>query len=281
MEELFSYGWPGIRKFFRKNLVSILYTLIFHLAVLIVLVFLKVDKMKQGQELGIQLEFEEQTVEDILEEKEMEIPAEWLEEVMRQREAASNRAVNVNAEDQLTRELSTEEYVQDLLDQIEQARNEEDREKLEELQAILAAADYVPPATEEDDETGDYTGPTTITYEFMEEVADFTVNVLPNDLAEVATYCGTVSGRDEDKFAEKELTLTPGRAVESQIIQECIIHYECKTVHRNDVIPDQLDDLIRASAYAQGDYHRVYFGEIVASYAEEDARRRVSSPDAY
>ena len=67
---------------------------------------------------------------------------------MRQRELSSNRAVNLNAEDQFSEDISTNEYVKDLLDQIEEARNQEDREKLEELQAILASADYVPPASD-------------------------------------------------------------------------------------------------------------------------------------
>lgn len=169
MDELFSYGWPGIKKFFRKNLVAILYTVIFHLVVLIILAFLQVEGLKQGQELGIQLEFEEKTLEDFMAEEEMEVPAAWLEEVMARREAASNRAVNLNAENRFSEEVSTDEYVQDLLDQIEQARNQQDREKLEELQAILASADYVPPAEETEEEQGAYTGPTTITYEFLDE----------------------------------------------------------------------------------------------------------------
>jgi hypothetical protein len=87
---------------------------------------------------------------------------------MAQREAASNRAVNLNTENRFSEELSTADYVKDLLDQIEQARNQEDRDKLEELQAILASADYVPPVPAEEEE-GEYTGPTTITYEFLEE----------------------------------------------------------------------------------------------------------------
>lgn len=170
MEELFLYGKSGIKKFFRKNLNSILYTLIFHLIVLIVLIFARVDVLKRGQELGIKLELKEKTVEDFMEEQEMEVPADWLEEVLRQREAASNRAVNLRAESGFDQDISTDDYVNDLLDQIEQARNEEDREKLEELQAILAAADYEPPAEESNqEEEGEFTGPTTITYEFLNE----------------------------------------------------------------------------------------------------------------
>ena len=101
--------------------------------------------------------------------EEEDVPAEWLEELMRQRELSSNRAVNLNADDQLNQDISTDAYVRDLLEQIEEARNQEDREKLEELQAILASADYVPPSADEEEETGVYTGPTTITFEFLEE----------------------------------------------------------------------------------------------------------------
>ncbi|MFH0759414.1 MAG: hypothetical protein V2B15_19160 [Bacteroidota bacterium] len=169
MDELFSYGWPGIKKFFRKNLVSVLYTLIFHLMVLIILIFVRVEGLKRGQELGIELEFEEKTVEDILEMEEMKVPAEWLEEILRQRDASSNRAVNLNAENRFSADISTEDYVHDLLDQIEIARNQEDREKLEELQAILASADYIPPAEVSEEEQGEFTGPTTITFEFLQE----------------------------------------------------------------------------------------------------------------
>jgi hypothetical protein len=172
VEEFFSYGRSGIRKFFKENLVAILYTLIIHLVVLIVLVFVKVQGLKHDSELGIKLEFEDRTLESMLEEREdMEsVPAEWLEQLMRQRELSSNRAVNLNAENQFSEDISTDDYVKDLLEQIEEARDNEDREKMEELQAILASADYVPPvAGNEEDERGEYSGPTTITFEFLEE----------------------------------------------------------------------------------------------------------------
>jgi hypothetical protein len=170
VEEIFSYGWSGIRKFVKKNLVSILYTLIFHLVVLIILIFVRVEGLKEDQELGIQLEFEEKTIEEILAEEEIDIPAEWIEQILQQREMASNRAVNLNAENQFSEDISTDEYVRDLLEQIEMARNQQDREKLEELQAILASADFVPaPEETEDDSDNEFTGPTTITFEFLDE----------------------------------------------------------------------------------------------------------------
>lgn len=169
MEEAFHYGRKGIKRFFRENHRAILYTLIIHLVVFIILIFAKVEGLKNDQELGIELEFEEKTIEEILEEEVVDVPAEWLEEVMRQRELSSNRAVNLNAENEFSEKISTDDYVNDLLDQIEEAREEEDREKLEELQAILATADYVPPSTDERDEQIEYAGPTTITFQFLEE----------------------------------------------------------------------------------------------------------------
>lgn len=169
MEEVFQYGWTGIRKFLKENRIALLYTLIFHLVVLIVFIFVKVEGLKKDQELGIELEFEERTLEQMLAEEDLEVPADWLEEIMRQRELSSNRAVNLNAETGLSEEISTQDYVNDLLEQIEEARNQEDRDKLEELQAILATADYVPPSAQEEEEQGVYSGPTTITFEFLEE----------------------------------------------------------------------------------------------------------------
>ena len=44
----------------------------------------------------------------------------------------------------------------------------------------------------------------------------------------------------------------------------------------NDVVSGALVQAILDDAYAQGDFHRVYFGEIVAAYADQDAAHRLS-----
>jgi len=118
--------------------------------------------------------------------------------------------------------------------------------------------------------------PSRYSYTRLEESGgDFTVNVAPRELAEAVAHCGTVSGRDHDKFVEKHLTPVPSRQVRAPIIRECVIHYECRTLHRNDLAPDTLAQAVQDEFYAQGDYHRVYFGEIVAAYADEDAAKRL------
>jgi flavin reductase (DIM6/NTAB) family NADH-FMN oxidoreductase RutF len=123
--------------------------------------------------------------------------------------------------------------------------------------------------------------PSRYTYQCLEATNDFTVNVPTQEMAEIVSFCGTVSGRDHDKFAEKNLTAAPGRKVKSPTIAECVIHYECQVVHKNDVIPAQLDRAIQVGAYPAGDYHRLYYGEIVAVYADEDAAQRVPGAGAW
>ena len=118
--------------------------------------------------------------------------------------------------------------------------------------------------------------PSRYSYTRLEEAGgDFTVNVPPRELAEAVAHCGTVSGRDHDKFLETRLTPVPSRQVRPPIIQECVVHYECRTLHRNDMAPDTLAPAVEDEFYAEGDYHRVYFGEIVAVYADEDAAKRL------
>jgi flavin reductase (DIM6/NTAB) family NADH-FMN oxidoreductase RutF len=110
--------------------------------------------------------------------------------------------------------------------------------------------------------------PSRYTYRLIEESGDFTVNIVPPSLKEVVQYCGTVSGRDHDKFKEKNLTATPSSKVKTPIIKECILHYECQIVYRNDLIPSELAARFVSALYPKGDFHRLYFGDILACQKE-------------
>ena len=110
--------------------------------------------------------------------------------------------------------------------------------------------------------------PSRYTFKLIHEVGEFTVNVVPPQLKEVVEYCGTVSGRDHDKFKEKQLTAIRSAKVKAPIIKECILHFECQTLAINDLIPAETADPIKARFYPKGDFHRVFFGEILACQAE-------------
>ena len=119
--------------------------------------------------------------------------------------------------------------------------------------------------------------PSRYTYSRLEEVDEFTINVPSKELAKATLHCGTVSGRDNDKLKDMAFTPVQARQVKVPIIQECVMHYECRTVHENNVIPEALDKTIINSAYPQGDFHKIYYGQILAAYADENALEKLKS----
>jgi flavin reductase (DIM6/NTAB) family NADH-FMN oxidoreductase RutF len=109
--------------------------------------------------------------------------------------------------------------------------------------------------------------PSRYTFTNIETTGEFVVNVPPSDLADACEHCGTVSGRDHRKFQECGLTPRTGRHVEVPLVEECVIHYECRVLQRNDIIESQLDAQVQREFYSTGDFHRVYYGEVLRTVA--------------
>jgi flavin reductase (DIM6/NTAB) family NADH-FMN oxidoreductase RutF len=120
--------------------------------------------------------------------------------------------------------------------------------------------------------------PSRHTFSRLNEIAEFTVNVLPPDRASDCEYCGTKSGRDTNKFADTGLEPVPAQTVRVPVIAQALICYECRVVATNEILPATLAPAVKDSAYRNGDYHRVYFGEATAAYAVADARERLRRP---
>lgn len=113
------------------------------------------------------------------------------------------------------------------------------------------------------------------TAKLIEETGDFTLNVPSEDMDDIVDYCGSVSGRDTDKFKEMNLTPVKSREVKSPIIGECFAHLECRVT---GIFDPRLHSISGAGKkyyeshnIAQEYYHRYYMAEIVAIYADEDA----------
>ncbi len=117
--------------------------------------------------------------------------------------------------------------------------------------------------------------PSRYTYACIEHSGCFSVNVPGRDLEAACEVCGTRSGRDGDKLADAGVTAEKGRNVLAPTLAECPIVYECRVVHRNDVLPDQLIQELMDGPYADGDFHRVYFGRILSARAAADAAERL------
>jgi flavin reductase (DIM6/NTAB) family NADH-FMN oxidoreductase RutF len=113
--------------------------------------------------------------------------------------------------------------------------------------------------------------PSRYTYECLAHEGVFTVNVPTTALTEACRVCGSKSGRDTDKFSVCRLTAVRAESVAAPAVAECPLVYECKIVHNNDLVPTNLTEEIRRGAYPKGDFHRIYWGEILATRAEPDA----------
>ncbi len=113
--------------------------------------------------------------------------------------------------------------------------------------------------------------PSRHTYNNIEHTGCFTVNVPGEDLGMACATCGSKSGRDIDKFAECGLTAQRASTVLGPTVEQCPIVYECQVVHRSDVLPERLAEEILSGAYVDGDYHRIYYGKILAAYAAPNA----------
>ncbi len=105
--------------------------------------------------------------------------------------------------------------------------------------------------------------PSRYTYRCIEHTGDYTVNVMPPELADVVGSCGTTSGRDLDKIAAHGLDILPSRHIRSGGLAAANIVFECRVVHHNDVQQPNFAEDIITNYYPEGDFHRVYFGQVL------------------
>lgn len=106
------------------------------------------------------------------------------------------------------------------------------------------------------------------TYPLIDKVGEFVVSIPSQDeMKSELAFCGSESGREYDKFKECHLTAFAARKINTPIIKECKIHFECKVVYKQAMEPGLIDEAIKKTYYnSSNDYHVLYYGEIVACY---------------
>jgi flavin reductase (DIM6/NTAB) family NADH-FMN oxidoreductase RutF len=105
--------------------------------------------------------------------------------------------------------------------------------------------------------------PQRYTFGFMEAASYFTLSHFSEAYRPALEFCGAKSGRDIDKVAATGLTpmVAPSGAV---YFAEARLVFECRKLYAQDMEPDSfVDKRIPPLVYANGDYHRMYVGEIV------------------
>lgn len=104
-------------------------------------------------------------------------------------------------------------------------------------------------------------------HENLDALGEFTVCIpKKGEMKEARGICGTVSGRNEDKIAKCGFTMLPSEHISTPYIADCAAVYECKTLYKLDMTEANLQQDIVKTFYANGDYHTMYYGEIIACH---------------
>ncbi|MDU1909596.1 flavin reductase family protein [Fusobacterium sp.] len=85
--------------------------------------------------------------------------------------------------------------------------------------------------------------PERLSYEYIKETMEFTVNLPTRKLTRETDYCGVRSGRTNDKIEEMKFTMVEGTEVKSSYINECPVNIECRV---KNIIPLGTHDLFLA-----------------------------------
>ena len=105
--------------------------------------------------------------------------------------------------------------------------------------------------------------PPRYSYGLLREAGEFVVNIPTSDLAKAVDYCGSVSGRNVDKFQTSGLTPVPSQELACSSVDECPINLECRVVQ-----------------VAKLGSHDFFFGEIVAVQVSADVLTEEKQLDA-
>lgn len=114
--------------------------------------------------------------------------------------------------------------------------------------------------------------PTRYTREFMERYDTFTLAAFPEQHRSALSLLGARSGRDGDKIAASGLTPIASTLVAAPGFAEAELIIECRKIYSQDLDPTRFLDPSIDRNYPQKDYHRVYFGEVVAILGTESYR---------
>jgi flavin reductase (DIM6/NTAB) family NADH-FMN oxidoreductase RutF len=110
------------------------------------------------------------------------------------------------------------------------------------------------------------------TYGFLERHDTFTLCAFPERHRGALELLGSRSGRDGDKIAETGLTPIASLAVAAPGFAEAELILECRKIYHDDLDPARFLATDIDGHYPDRDYHRIYYGEILA--ASGDSRYR-------
>ncbi len=108
-------------------------------------------------------------------------------------------------------------------------------------------------------------------HDLLQDNDEFTVSIpTTSSMKKALNMTGSVSGRDEDKFALANITQHKAKTMDTPVVKEANIFYECRIIYNHKVDPKLLRGDVDVTSYMDGDYHEIFYGEIVSSYTDKD-----------
>jgi flavin reductase (DIM6/NTAB) family NADH-FMN oxidoreductase RutF len=111
--------------------------------------------------------------------------------------------------------------------------------------------------------------PTRFTFRFTEEFDTFTVCAFSEQYRKALNILGSKSGRDGDKIAESGLSPVASAHISAPAFAEAELILECRKIYSDKFDPAGFADPSIDRNYSGGDYHRVYFGEVLRIFGDE------------
>ncbi len=121
-------------------------------------------------------------------------------------------------------------------------------------QPNIMAASWITPISFEPPMLGVCVSPLRLTHEYIVKSDEFALNIPTIDLVKQVDLCGSVSGREVDKFKKTGLRPADSEAIQAPLIEECIGHIECGVIN----------------AYSVGD-HTLFVAQIQAAQVVKEA----------
>ena len=116
--------------------------------------------------------------------------------------------------------------------------------------------------------------PVRYTYTFMEQYDSFTLCAFPKEQRRALSLLGSKSGRDGDKIRQSGLTPVPSTQVSAPGFAEAELILECRKIYWQDFDPSHFINPAVEQNYPDKDYHRIYYGEIVAVLGTDAYERK-------
>lgn len=111
--------------------------------------------------------------------------------------------------------------------------------------------------------------PQRYTFEFTERCDKLTLSFLPEEYRKALTYCGTHSGRDEDKISNAGLSVTFTEE-DTPAIAEARLVLECRKLYTDTIKAENfIEQGIVERWYPESDFHKVYVLQITNAYIKK------------